>query len=97
MRGRLLYGLGVEAKPRKKEPGVQAYALEADQDPFRALRGLFAKALEWLGGQQAAGLTHGDLETQVTDRFWDLARQAVQDHLDLRAAGEQILPEVMDA
>jgi hypothetical protein len=76
---------------------VRAYALEADQDPFHALRGLFAKAVEWLGGQQAAGLTHGDLETQVTARFWDLARQAVQDHLDLRAVEEQILPEVVDA
>jgi hypothetical protein len=75
---------------------VRAYALEADQDPFHALRGLFAKAVQWLGGDESAGLTHGDLETQIAARFWDLARQAVQDHLDLRAAEEQILTDVVD-
>jgi hypothetical protein len=76
---------------------VRAYALEANQDPFHALRGLFAKAVEWLGGDESAGLAHGDLETQIATRFWDLARQAVQDHLDLRAADEQILTDVVDA
>jgi len=76
---------------------VRAYALEADQDPFHALRGLFAMAVEWLGGKESAGLAHGDLEAKVAARFRDLARQAVQDHLDLRAAGEQILAEVVDA
>ena len=39
----------------------------------------------------------GDLETEVAARFLDLARQAVQDHLDLRAAGEELLAEVVDA
>jgi hypothetical protein len=53
---------------------VRAYALEADQDPFCTLRGLFTKAVEWLGGAESAGLAHGDLETQVWARFWDLAR-----------------------
>jgi hypothetical protein len=76
---------------------VRAYALEANQDPFGALRGLFAKAVDWLGEDESAGLAHGDLETQVAVRFWDLARQAVQDHLDLRAQREEILTEVVDA
>jgi hypothetical protein len=76
---------------------VRAYALEADQDPFDALRRLFAKAVEWLGGEESAGLAHGELETQIAARFWDLARQAVQDHLDLRAAGEEVLDDVVDA
>lgn len=76
---------------------MRAYALEAGQDPFGALRGLFAKAVDWLGDNESAGLAHGDLETQVAARFWDLARQAVQDHLDLRAEREEILPEVVDA
>jgi hypothetical protein len=76
---------------------VRAYALEADQDPFGALRGLFAKAVDWLSDNESAGLTHGDLETQVASRFWDLARQAVQDHLDLRAEREEILVEVVGA
>jgi hypothetical protein len=76
---------------------VRAYSLEADQDPFGALRGLFAKAVDWLGSNESAGLTHGDLENQVAARFWDLARQAVQDHLDLRAQREEILAEVVGA
>jgi hypothetical protein len=76
---------------------MRAYALEVDQDPFGALRGLFAKAVQWLGGPESAGLTHSDLETQIAARFWDLARQAVQDHLDLRAAGERVLTDVVDA
>jgi hypothetical protein len=76
---------------------VRAYALEADQDPFDTLRRLFAKAVDWLGGNESAGLTHGDLETQVATRFWDLARQAVQDHLDLRAEREELLADVVDA
>jgi hypothetical protein len=76
---------------------VRAYALEADQDPFDALRRLFAKAVDWLGEDESAGLTHGDLETQVATRFWDLARQAVQDHLDLRASREELLAQVVDA
>jgi hypothetical protein len=76
---------------------VRAYALEAGQDPFDALRRLFAKAVDWLGGDESAGLAHGELETQIAARFWDLARQAVQDHLDLRAAGEEILVDVVDA
>jgi hypothetical protein len=37
---------------------VRAYALEADQDPFDALRRLFAKAVDWLGEDESAGLTH---------------------------------------
>jgi hypothetical protein len=76
---------------------VRAYALESDQDPFAALRGLFAKAVDWLDDNESAVLAHGDLETQVAARFWDLARQAVQDHLDLRASREEILAEVVDA
>jgi hypothetical protein len=76
---------------------VRAYALETDQDPFGALRGLFAKAVDWLGEDESAGLAHGDLESQVAVRFWDMARQAVQDHLDLRAEREEILAEVVDA
>jgi hypothetical protein len=76
---------------------VRAYAVEVGQDPFGALRGLFATAVGWLGEDESAGLAHGDLETEVAARFLDLARQAVQDHLDLRAAGEELLTGVVDA
>jgi hypothetical protein len=39
-------------------------------------------------------MAHGDLETQVAVRVRDLARQTVQDHLDLRAENEVLLAEV---
>jgi len=76
---------------------LQAYALESGQDPFEGLRRLFAKAVDWLSGSESAGLAHGDLETCIATRFRDLARQAVQDHLDLRAEREVLLAEVVDA
>jgi hypothetical protein len=89
--------LGVESKPEKEGARVRAYALEADQDPFDGVRKLFVKAVDWLSGNESAGLAHGDLETQLAVRFRDLARQAVQDHLDLRAQREELLAEVVDA
>ena len=76
---------------------MRAYALEADQDPFGGLRNLFVRAVDWLSGDESAGLAHGDLEAQLAARFRDLARQAVQDHLDLRAQREELLAEVVDA
>jgi hypothetical protein len=76
---------------------VQAYAVQADQDLFEASRGLFATMLDWLCGGTSAGLGHADLETQIAGRVRDLARQALQDHLDLRAQREQRLDEVVDA
>jgi hypothetical protein len=47
--------------------------------------------VEWLGGKESAGVAHGDLETRVAARFWDLARQAVQDHLDLRGRMAEVV------
>ena len=73
---------------------MRAYALEADQDPFHALRGLFAKAVEWLGGEESAGLAHGDLETQIAARFWDLAQGRVvtaERHMSRRHAAGKVL------
>jgi hypothetical protein len=75
---------------------VQAYAVESGQDPFEGLRKLFARAVDWLSGSVSAALVHGDLEAQVAVRFRDLARQAVQDHLDLRAENEVLLVDVVD-
>jgi hypothetical protein len=76
---------------------VQAYALEAGRDPFDAVRGLFATMVDWLSGDTSAGLAHGELETQIWAMVRDLARQALQDHLDLRAEREERLVEVVDA
>src|SRR5262249_28219826 len=69
----------------------------AERDPFDAVRGLFATMVDWLSGDTSAGLAHGELETQIWDRVRDLARQALQDHLDLRAEREERLAEVVDA
>jgi hypothetical protein len=76
---------------------VQACAGDAGTDPFEGLRRMFAGVVDWLGGNASAGLTHGDLETEVETRFRALACQATQEHLDLRAEREPRLGEVVDA
>jgi hypothetical protein len=76
---------------------VSGYAVEPATDPFGESRQLFATVVDWLGGRDCAELIHSDLETRVTDRFRELACQAVQDHLDLRAARERRLDQVIDA
>jgi hypothetical protein len=76
---------------------VQAYAVEADQDLFDASRRLFATTLDWLCGEASAGLDHAGLEAQIAVRLRDVARQVLQDHLDLRAQREERLSEVVDA
>lgn len=36
----------------------------------------------WLGGDGAAGLTHGELEDELGERGRELLRRLFQDHLD---------------
>jgi hypothetical protein len=76
---------------------VQAYAVEADQDLFDASRRLFATTLDWLCGETSADLDHAGLEARIAVRLRDVARQVLQDHLDLRAQREERLSEVVDA
>lgn len=45
--------------------------------------------LSWLEGPEAASLSHGELEEQVTTRGREAQRQSLQDHFDLRALRER--------
>ena len=51
----------------------------------RCLRGL----VEWAAGEQALGLEHSELEARLAADGRELARQVLQDQLDLRASREQ--------
>ncbi len=64
---------------------------------FTASSGLFTGVLAFLGGAQAAGLSHGELEAQLDTDGRALLRQLFQDHLDLRAQQESGLDEVTGA
>jgi hypothetical protein len=66
-------------------------------DSFAESWELFESAVGFLGGGQAAGLAHAELETQPCVTGRELMRQLMQDHLDLRARREQRLDEVTDA
>ena len=56
---------------------------------FSTSRDRFEQVCSFLGDQEAASLTHGELEQQLSVDLRELVRLLYQDHLDLRAAGEQ--------
>ncbi len=64
---------------------------------FVGSRDRFETELAWLQGQEAGGLTHGELEARLQIDARELFRQLLQDHLDLRAQREPRLAEVIDA
>ena len=64
---------------------------------FDASRECFEEALGWLEGNDAAALTHGELEDQLDCRGRELLRRMCQDHLTGRAATERRLEVVRDA
>ena len=64
---------------------------------FTATRNLFESLLAWLAGAQAAALSHGALEDRLQVDARELIRQALQEHLDQRAASEPDLGPVIDA
>jgi hypothetical protein len=76
---------------------MQAYVPEPVQDTFGASRAVFEEITEYLSSPQAARITHAQLEEQLDARGRQLVRQLYQDSLELRAAREQRLPEVIDA
>jgi hypothetical protein len=63
---------------------------------FAASREHFEAVVGWLAGDDAAGLTHGELEAQLDARGRELLRRLLQDHLDVRASREVRLEEVAD-
>ncbi|MEU5942872.1 ISKra4 family transposase [Micromonospora sp. NPDC047548] len=62
---------------------------------FGASRQRFDETVSWLAGPQAGGLSHADLEQRLQDVGRELLRQLLQDHLDLRAARERRVVEVV--
>jgi hypothetical protein len=68
-----------------------------ERDGFTASRERFEQVVGFLGGSDAAGLTHAQLEDQLEARGRELLRQLFQDHLDLRAHREPRLDVVADA
>ena len=65
------------------------YAPQQAGDPFARSRAYFGQMAGWLAGDEAAGLTHAELEEQSGGRGRELTRLLFQDHLDLRAAREE--------
>jgi hypothetical protein len=64
---------------------------------FSTSRDRFEQACSFLGDQEAAGLTHAELERRLTVDLRELVRALYQDHLDLRAVREQRRDDVVDA
>jgi hypothetical protein len=72
----------------RSEPGTDAYA---------ASRTLFDTLITHLGDPRMAARPEHAVEQFIADSGRDVLRQALQDHLDARAAAEPRLPEVTGA
>jgi hypothetical protein len=59
-------------------------------------RDRFERVLSWLDGDEAADLSHGELQERLQVDARELFRQLLPDHLDLRARTEARLADVMD-
>ena len=75
---------------------MSSYAADASSDMFRDSRVRFTGLVDFLGDDQAAGLTHSELEDHLHHEGIRLLRQLMQDSLDLRAMREQRLEQVTD-
>jgi hypothetical protein len=76
---------------------MPGYGPEPAEARFAGARELYAETVEWLSGQEAAGLTHAEMEEQLSARGRELLRRLHQDHLDLRAARERRQEKVTGA
>jgi hypothetical protein len=74
-----------------------AYALQISSAAFGQSCERFEAMISWLDGPQAQELTHGELEARLQTEGRELLRQLTQDHLDLRAAQETRLGQVVGA
>jgi hypothetical protein len=64
---------------------------------FERSQALFARLLEWAAGEEALGLEHSGLEVRLAEDARALARQVLQDQLDLRAVLEPRVGGVIGA
>jgi len=75
---------------------VASYVLDVSEPLLDACE-QFATLVDWAGGDASAGLTHAEVEDEITERIRESARLVYQGHLDLRAEREPRLAEVADA
>ena len=75
---------------------MASYALDVPE-PLLDACGQFATLVDWAGGDASAGLTHAEVEDEITERVREVTRRVYQGHLDLRAEREVRLAEVLDA
>jgi hypothetical protein len=71
-------------------------AADGTGGPFARSREQLDRIIAWLGGADADGVEHGELECRLQSDGRELVRLLLQDHLDLRAAREQRLDAVSD-
>ena len=71
-------------------------ATSSSKASFSATRTCLEELVGFLEGPQAAALSHGDLETEISSRGREVQRLALQEHLDLRSGVERRV-EVADA
>src|SRR5450755_1984143 len=92
--------LGCVDGDRRPVGGEECRAPGSDACPvagFERSQAQFAGLVEWVAGEQALGLEHSELETRLVEDARALARQVLQDQLDLRARVEQRADEVIGA
>ncbi len=87
--------LGVAIDPRRERelpPGKSCAPVG-----FAGSRELFDAELQWLAGEEAAGLSHGDLEDRLLVSSRELHRRLLDEHLGLRAEREIRIGDVRAA
>jgi hypothetical protein len=92
-----LYAPADEVLQGQRGAEVAAGNLACSEDLFGRSRKRFEEVVSWLGGQDAAGLEHAELEAQLQTVGRELLCALFQDHLDLRADRELRLDAVADA
>jgi len=75
---------------------MSQYAHET-AETFAQARACYAETEQWLASEEAAALTHGELEDRLGARGRELLRVLHQGHLDLRALREQRRDDVAGA
>lgn len=81
---------------RERQP-ASAAQLESALAAFTAARGLFESLVGDLADRSTDGLTHGELETMISERGREVMRELLQGHMDLRSIREPQLKQITDA
>jgi len=76
---------------------MSQYAPEMTAEAFAQARSCYEEAEQWLASEEAAALTHAELEDQLGTRGRELLRRMFQAQMDLRALCEERRDEVTGA